>query len=379
MTRAVTPAPVSAPLLSLTADRDALRAALAPVVRVAPTKAAMPVLACVLLTAAESGLALYATDVTTSAWTTAAAAVSAAGSVCLPAAQLLDAVKALPEGEVTLTVDSSHRATLRGGRRKVEVPGLATDDYPTAAALPTEWHTLPAETLARLLRRTAYARDQGEKRRPAFSGVYLTRVGQQITASAVDGSRMAHAEDTCEGEGNLGFILPGPVVAELVKTLDGVASIELALTKTTVYLRTPAGTIASRLLEDEFPSIESFKVLDKSRRIVVARSVLLESVKALACVTSEGIALDCQADAIHLQNSSEDGVSNDCVDAVLEGKPLVVYLNSRYLADALSSFDSDRVWIDLGVGALDPVVIRGAADVTAMAVVMPRNDGKRAA
>ncbi len=173
--------------------------------------------------------------------------------------------------------------------------------------------------------------------------------------------------------------MPGPVVSELVKTLDGVASVDLGLTATTVYLRTPAGTIASRLLEDEFPNLDSFKSLDKARRIVVARSVLLESVKALACVTSEGIALDCQADAIHLQNSSESGVSNDCVDAALEGKPLVVHLNSRYLADALASFDTDRVWIDLGAGVLDPVVIRGAADVTAMAVVMPRNDGKRAA
>src|SRR5688572_12476570 len=85
---------------------------------VADKKSAMPILTNVLVaTDSGGGLRLAATDLLLSVVSTVAAEVKKSGSVALPAKAMFDMVKALPEGEVSVTVGPNFSARVTSGKR----------------------------------------------------------------------------------------------------------------------------------------------------------------------------------------------------------------------------------------------------------------------
>src|SRR5689334_20100503 len=80
---------------------------------VADKKSTMPILGNVLLEAVDSGLRLAATDLYLAVSGRIDAVVQRKGSVALGARDLLERVKMMPEGEITIDVGDGAATTLR--------------------------------------------------------------------------------------------------------------------------------------------------------------------------------------------------------------------------------------------------------------------------
>src|SRR5689334_4612241 len=99
---------------------------------VADKKSAMPALANILLAAEGNALHVAATDLYLSVSGQTNADISTAGAVAVPAKDLLERVKAMPDGPIQITAGDGAQTTLKavGSPRRYTLHGMPGGEFP---------------------------------------------------------------------------------------------------------------------------------------------------------------------------------------------------------------------------------------------------------
>jgi DNA polymerase-3 subunit beta len=353
---------------------------------VADRKSSMAVLANVHLSTEDSStLRLAATDLYLGVTATAPAHVVTGGAVAVGAKTLHDIVRNLPEAEVRLSVGANQQVELECGAVRYNLPGMPGDDFPP---LPnpgaTAFVAYPAETLAALVAKTQYAMSTDDNR-PHLAGTLFEGEGRTLRMVATDGHRLAKAEHVLDDGEALDFsmLVPAKGIGELKRLVEDAKAhkgdeppvIEVAHAAGSVYFRRPNVLLSVKLADEQFPPYSRVIPREQHRRVVVARTALLEALRRVALVANE------KAGLVHLViepgllrlsgKSSELGEATEELEVDYAGDPLTIRFNSRYLVDCLTGLTDDDVALELA-GDLDPGVVKAATDPNAfVGVVMP--------
>lgn len=102
------------------------------------TRSPQAVLECVSIAADFSGVRLQCTDLQMGIETAVPAMVAEEGRVLLNARLLNEIVRKLPDGEVTLSVSASNRATISAAGSKTTLQGMSAQDFPQLPAVPED-------------------------------------------------------------------------------------------------------------------------------------------------------------------------------------------------------------------------------------------------
>lgn len=362
---------------------------LARVQNVADKKSAMPILTNVLVaTEGPSSLRLAATDLLLSVVGSVPAEVRRGGSVALPAKHLFDAVKALPEGEVTVTVGQNFSARVTGGKRRFELVGMRGDDFPT---LPepgkAELRELPCDALSDLIALTAFSMSTDDTR-PHLAGALLEADGHLLRMVTTDGHRLSKSEKKLAeaGKNSFSLLIPAKGIHELRRLLDEVksekksgdesttATIAIGKAGSNVFFRREGVTMAIKLVDAAFPAYQQVIPPSSERVARVSRQALLDALRAVSLVAADrtsGVKLQFSKGRLVLSSENPDvGAGTDEIDAELQGKDLTIGFNSRYLIEVFSALSSDDVMLELS-GELDPGVIKPAGSNDFIGVIMP--------
>ncbi len=255
--------------MKLKADRATLLKALAHIQSVAEKRNTIPILANVLLAAADGRLSLTATDMEIAVVEEVACATTRNGTTTAPAATLYEIVRKLPDGaQVELDhAGGDAQLALRAGRYATSLVVLPVEDFPsmTAGQLPHRFR-LSGTMLRGLIDRTRFAIST-EETRYYLNGIYLHATegpvgdeGQRmLRAVATDGHRLARVEEKLpEGAESMpGVIVPRKTVAELRKLLDEEGGdVEVGLSDTRIQFTAGSVTLTSKLIDGTFPEYE---------------------------------------------------------------------------------------------------------------------------
>jgi DNA polymerase-3 subunit beta len=353
---------------------------------VADKKSAMPILTNVLVAAeGQGGLRLAATDLLLSVVGMVAADVRKGGSVSLPAKQLFDFVKAMPEGDVSVVVGANFSARVSGGKRRYELVGMPGDEFPN---LPdpgrAELRDLPVDALAELIGLTAFSMSTDDTR-PHLAGALLEVDGTTLRMVTTDGHRLSKAEKKLAdgSKGNFSLLIPAKGIHELRRLLDeakgekkGDEALTVAIGKSgsNVFFRREGVTMAVKLVDAAFPAYQQVVPASSDRAARVARASLLDALRAVSLVSADrtsGVKMQFTANKLTLTSENPDvGAGTDEMDADLQGKDLTIGFNSRYLIDVVSALGADDVVLEMS-GELDPGVIRPAGSDEFIGVIMP--------
>ena len=211
-------------------------------------KPAMPALGTLLFTATPGTLRVAATDLYLAISGTAPAEVTEPGAVALPAKDLLDRVRAMPEGPLQLSATPDGRAVLKTATspRRYTLNGIPTTDFPTipspVPASPSL--ALPPEVLGLLIARTHFSVSTDETRPHVNSGL-LECSGDAVRLVSTDGHRLSKMTVQLPGtEASTTMLIPlkalrprqlvcpkfaGPRLKPVLRTVPG-ARLELAHT-----------------------------------------------------------------------------------------------------------------------------------------------------
>jgi DNA polymerase-3 subunit beta len=368
--------------MNFTIDRTAFLAAAEAAARTADPKSPSDLLRMTLVRTQGNGVEIFASDMTLAIATRLPAMVLAQGAICLPAKELKESLAALPKGEVNFELrpgaDASQgmRVFLRAGRRTVQLPTLSADGFPPFAPEPAAWLTMPAATLLALFRFAKHAVCE-DKTRPHMCGVRIERTAGTVTGAATDGHRLAMIELPVEAGAPLAVTVPTEAVTEILKAMEArpeAVSVSVAADATAFLARIADVTVFARLADTGgFPPAKQVIPTTRERAARIARAAMVEVLRAMLRINQSdtaGVKLSLEGATIDVRTTADGASGQDLVDCELEGKPLVIGFNARYLVDALDAFGGSEVVLELG-GELDPGVVRSPDAVGSLVVLMP--------
>ncbi|MCU7827315.1 DNA polymerase III subunit beta [Kitasatospora sp. DSM 101779] len=174
-----------------------LAAAVTHTVRAVSTRPVVPVMAGILVTTADDGLHLAASDYEVYATDRVHAEIADDGRILVPGRLLADICARLPKGaDVDLEANDT-RLTLTCRRSRFELPLLPVDEYPQLPGLPPAVATVHGEAWAEAVAQVAFAAST-EEALPALTGVHVTLDSDELTMVATNRYRIGHRRVTVQ-------------------------------------------------------------------------------------------------------------------------------------------------------------------------------------
>ena len=361
--------------MDVQASREPLLRALQLVQNIVEPRQTLPILANVLIDARPDGLQVAATDLEVAARVAVPATVAQSGAVTIAARKLLELVRELPaQPPIHLTREDSGWVRVECGSARFRLVGLPADEYPPLEMDSGDgWVPVDGAKLRAMVTRTAYAMSQDESR-PFLNGLYFVLQKRELRLVATDGHRLALARLAVEAESEMTGIVPRKAVLEMLRVLGSAEGAAVALRENQFSLRTPGFTLASKLIEGQFPNYEQVLPKAHPRRLTVEREALMAALRRVSVVADDRtrpVRLVAGQDRLRLRaESQETGEATEELAAKFPGEELAIGFNARYLLDAVGPMDGEQVVLELK-DSLSPGVLRSAADDAYLCVIMP--------
>lgn len=361
--------------MKVTCERSLLTTSLGVASRAVSARNTLAILSHVKLETADDLLIITATDLDTAVRCVLPASVAENGSVALPAGSLNDYVSRLPEAPVTLAMEDG-KCAIRCGHSRFTILSSPSEDFPDIPDVTEGTQvTLSQGTLKEMLRLTAFAASR-EESRSLLMGVLFEARGTTLTLVATDTHRLAkvHTELVEEVSAPVTAIIPAKPLVELERALKNSPEemVTIRFGTAQVQFQSLNTVLVSRILDGQFPNYE--KVIPKSaeRRITFEREQLLAAVRRVDVVSkasSQKMVVTIENDLMKITaDSPEAGQAYEEVPVSMDGEPLTIAFNARYLMEVLGLITEERATLELN-GPLNPGILRAGADF--LYVVMP--------
>ena len=348
--------------MNIVCDKALLSNAIDGVSKAVTLRSSIPALEGILLKAEGFQLTLTGYDLEMGITTTIEANVRQAGEIVLSAKLLGDMVRRLPSGEINIYTNESGNATIKGGVAEFDILAISASDYPD---LPTPGadHTLTikAGMLRGMIEKTLYAVSQDDKK-PAHTGELFAIEEDKLTVVALDGYRLAIVERPVQAEKHIRIIIPAKTLTEVNKLLgDDEDDVHISANRRFVVFNSGNYTILSRLIEGEFLNYANVIPNGCKTRVVLETRDFIDTIERASLIITERLKnpLRILFDAsgkVTVRCQTNLGKVVDEFSAQVEGDPVEIGFNNRYLLDALRNARCEKVVLELS-GPLSPVKI----------------------
>lgn len=353
---------------------------------VADKKSAMPALANVLLVAEGNTLRVSATDLYLAVSGSTAAEITTSGSIAIPAKDLLERVKAMPDGPVQILANQGAQTTLKavGSARRYTLHGMPGAEFPQlpkpAANAPSI--ELPVEVLSLLIARTHFSISSDETRAHVNSALFECGDGR-LRMVTTDGHRLSKMEVTVPGvTSSATMLIPLKAISELRRLADearaeNAATVTIAQGGPNAFFGIAGMQFSVKLVDAQFPPYQQVIPAVSERSIRAPRLLFADALRAVALAASDrtgGVKLSVAPNTLRITSESpEAGNGFDELNVDYAGPELTIGFNARYFLDVLSAIDDEEIILGMS-GELDPAVLRPgteSSEQSYVAVVMP--------
>jgi len=361
---------------TFTLTKRELASAIALLKSVADPRSTMPILQDIVMRFCGDDIVMTATDLNVTMRVRVACHVSRRGKgMTVNAKRFADAVKSLPDGDVTVSGLEHGGATLDAGSARISVAGHSDRDTPKFPEITDEesrtYTTVCVPSLATLFEQTLPTVCKDETRFH-LNGIFLQSSNGRTVAVSTDGHRLAKAsaELCCNAlDASLplrnGVIIPAKGAKIIAKAFGKAATCDIAVTPRHTWVRIGATTVAVKHIDAQFPPYEqvipknatSHALIDVERLLAVAKRA-----KAV-CTATRGLTLELASGNLRVFADNPDtGEMSETLPAEHEG--LAAWrmgVNPEYLVAALELMGDDRVVLSVA-SALDPMLVRSVDD-----------------
>jgi DNA polymerase-3 subunit beta len=313
--------------------------------------------------------------------------VSKGGSVAVPAKDLLERVRMMPEGPIQLASHDNATTTLKaaGSARRYTLRGMPGDDFPP---LPTPAEGSPTlaldvAVLQELIAKTHFSISSDETRAHLNSALFEWD-GDVVRMVTTDGHRLSKMEVKVTGrQASATMLIPLKAIQELRRLCDDLAAegkdgnkgqLQITQSGSSAFFQGGGMSFAVRLVDAQFPPYAQVIPQNSEKIVRVPRGAFSDSLRAVSVAASErtgGVKLQLAAGTMRIVTESpESGEGFDELPIEYGGAAMTIGFNAKYFLDVLAALDEDDVELGLG-GELDPAVIRPAGPRKFLAVVMP--------
>ncbi|MBD3365862.1 DNA polymerase III subunit beta [candidate division WWE3 bacterium] len=367
--------------MKFTCRQENLETGLSQVYKAVPNKANLPILSNVHLLAKDGRLRLSATNLDTSITTYVGVDIAKEGAITVPAKIFRDLVSNLPEGVITVTLDD-HLLHVEVEKNTAKLNTVAAEEYPEIPVMGDDVEVLEMDTevFADAVKTVVFAAASDETR-PIFSGVYISFIDGVLNVVASDGFRLSEKTLTLDTPFTKTFsvVIPAKTLMEVSRLIDTDAPTKIALDDRAnlVLFANKDTVVATRILDGNFPDYKRIIPTEHTLEAEVAYEDLLEAVRladvfAQQVDSSIKVKFDSEEGLISVSSSSpESGEQTSSFQAAVDGDPLEIVLNSKYILDFLSNAGTDKIRFRTQTD-LSPCVFNPLGKEGFLHIIMPR-------
>ena len=321
-------------------------------------KTALPILECIKIDANGDGNVVFTgNNIDLCIEYNTKCTVTEGGTIALESKMFGEIVRRLPEGDVTISVNPSNFVTkIKSGSSEFNIQGIASDEFPSAPVLDEKFRfSLNQGSLKNLIRKTIAFVAQNEGKKPVLTGALFEIKNNYLNVVASDGHRLAVVkEEIKESVENNKFVVPGMTLRELLKVLkDEEDKVDIIVSDRTVLMDFGYYQVYSRLLDGEFLRYEAIISAVNTLSVVAEKRYIVDSLERALLLINDDISAKSENkipvrfniayNKIDVSCITGKGQVNDTVPVELEGGELLIGFNCRFLLDALSACDEDKV------------------------------------
>ena len=355
--------------MKLTCGRDELAEKLQLAGRGVSTRTNVQILAGIMLRAAGSQLHLSATDMEISLRVSLDAHVEDEGAVVVPGRLLVDIVRLLPAGDVTI----AHRAEegvaeLTCGSASYKLHTYAAEDFPRLPEIdPETAFTVDKEAFVETIARVSRSSSRDESR-PVLTGILVRFEGSKLVMAATDSYRLSVKEtglDTGPGQ-ELEAIVPARALAELSRAGQAgePGTISIGVQENQIVFGIDDIWLTARRIDGQFPNYKQLLPETFEAEISLPRDEFLEIVRRASLMAQRKSPLRLRFESGELTVSAQTqdvGEARESLPISYSGDTIEIGFNAEFLRDGLESVGDDAVRFKL-ISPLRPGLILGESD-----------------
>lgn len=334
--------------MRLRIDKTSLARELALVVGAVDKRSTIPVLANVHLATSGDALVATATDLEMAVTSTITTDVHEPGATTINARRMLDYVRLLPEGDVTIETSAAHWTTLRAGKNKARIAGMSPESFPEIPAAEGEpLFSIAPYNLAAMIRQTRFAISR-EQSRFTIDGLRIEASATGVRMVATDSHRLARAWADVPASRQESSIVPARALGEIMKLTDAAPEGENAHVHSgvnSIHVRIGPQTLSVRRLARSFPDWTRILPAEFSGDAQFGRAALvgaLERVVMFADERSSSVRITVGDGEITVSATADSGEGDESIDAVTDGH-LAITISGAYMLDALRCSSAERM------------------------------------
>ena len=372
--------------MDISCMQENLARGLAIVSRAVATRTTLPVLSNILIATDNSRLKLAATNLEISINCWIGAKIDEEGETTVPARLLSDFINSLPTETIKMDlVTQTHSLHLVCSRYEANIKGIDAGEFPLIPTVEDGGQmALDAESLREMIDQVTFAAATDESR-PILTGVLTKFDAEKITFAAADGFRLSvRTEEIDAGiDEPLSVIIPARALSELGRIIgDTEEEVEVTVTegRNQVLFHLPDIDLVSQLIEGNFPDYNQIIPEERTTRTVVDVKPLLNAVKIASFFARDAsnivkLTLDPGSELepgtlTVSATSAELGDNESQIEAIIEGEPLEIAFNAKYLLDVLNVMGTDQVALETSTPS-SPGMFKPVGGPDYLHVVMP--------
>jgi DNA polymerase-3 subunit beta len=311
------------------------------------------------------------------------------GKIAVPARFLSQLISTLPEDKVNIK-EKSNTLVIETKGYKTQLKGFSADDFPIIPSFSKEvFIEIGGKKLKEGLSSVADVASPSQIK-PEISGVYFSFQKDSVKLVATDSFRLSEKTINLGKDGfknlfnkEISFILPQKTVKELINILpDDEKTIKIYLSESQVLFETlmdktdhPEVNLISRQIDGEYPSYQEIIPKESKTKIIVNKEEFGKQVKTAGLFGGRAneivLKVDPKEKEIEVKSQdSEVGESESTLAAKIEGEPLKISFNWKFLLDGLVNIKSSEISFEFQ-GNDGPAVIRPVGDASYLYVIMP--------
>jgi len=284
------------------------------------------------------------------------------GSIAVPARQLIELFKTLPDQPVTIRTSSDSSFECIWGSGNSSLPFFPAEDYPAikGAGEDAISVTIPAQTLAEGISSTIYATADDEMR-PAMNGIFFDIDKSSTTLVASDSHKLiCYTTADVDAPQAASFILHKKAAAILRSTIDKAdETIQLTFDANTVVFTFGATMMVCRLVVGKYPRYKDVIPQNNPNILKIDRLQMLGTVRRIAVCA----------------NKASNHIKFDL-------KPGQIEITAQDLGFAIAAYEKiecDYAGIELSIGFKSSFLVEILNNMNCETVVMKFADARRAA
>ena len=364
--------------------KDNFKNGLGVVEKIVGKNLSLPILDNVLISTEDSFLSLSSTDLETAIKLWILTKIVKKGKVVVPAKFLSSFISLLPNEKITLE-EKGQGLYIECKSFKNQIQGFNPEEFPLIPEFKdSEYLEIDNKKLCQGLSQIVDVASPSQSR-PEISGIYFVFSKNSLKIAATDSFRLAEKNITLDSpvKKDFSFILPQKPAREIINILDGKdGNVKIYfLPNQTMFefpmkdTSHPQVQIISRLIDGEYPNYEEIIPKKFKTHIILKRDEFLSQIKAASLFSGKinEVKIKVDADGKEVQISAQDpdiGKSESSITAKIEGEPIEVSFNHKFLIDGLLNIKSSEIAFDMSKEE-GPCVLKPVGDASYIYVVMP--------